>query len=42
MPPVIPFGGCGQSGYERSGDGRKKGFEALHHCTQLESITFEL
>jgi len=39
---VIPFGGYEQSGYERSGDGREECLEALHHCTQLESITVEL
>ena len=32
-----PFGGYKQSGY-----GREKGLEALHHYTQLKSVTVKL
>jgi aldehyde dehydrogenase (NAD+) len=31
-----PFGGYKQSGY-----GREKGIEALHHYTQLKSVTID-
>lgn len=33
----MPFGGYKQSGY-----GREKGIEALHHYTQLKSVTIRL
>ena len=33
----LPFGGYKQSGY-----GREKGVEALHHYTQLKSVTIKL
>ena len=33
----MPFGGYKQSGY-----GREKGIEALHHYTQLKSVTIKL
>jgi aldehyde dehydrogenase (NAD+) len=39
MGPIVetPFGGVKMSGY-----GREKGLEALHHYTQVKSITVEL
>lgn len=34
---ATPFGG-----YKQSGHGRLKGIEALHHCTQVKSVTVRL